>query len=135
MKDDDDNRGPSKASSQKTSTPAKSFMKQPKPAKNSKLETTIESNEPKYEPSFTPVKKTTTFKLDEEKRYSEDFEEIPKLSLDNQSTFSSFPNDSLKQEYEEERNEEEESSEQASTSRPSQISVIEQKGCKYILND
>ncbi len=97
MKEDDDGgRGASK-SSQKTSTPAKSFIKQPKPAGN-KQETTIESHEPKYETNFTPAaKKTTTFKLDEpeEKRYSEDFEEMPKLSLDNQSTFSSFRNGTL----------------------------------------
>jgi hypothetical protein len=85
-----------------TSGGSKSFIKQPKaPIVHTRLSTSVEVNEEQMSPSqqqqparsaVQPAKKTTTFKLDhaEEKRYSEEFEDMPKLSLDNQSSYSSY---------------------------------------------
>ena len=67
---------------------SKSFMKQPKPKQM--LENQIETNEPA---EVTSSKKITTFQLEEmdPKRFSEEFEELPKLNID-QSTLSSYRN-------------------------------------------
>lgn len=110
----------------------KSFMKQTKPS---------EENDPTLEYRASVIrdpqlKKVTTFKLDED--IQQDLEEtLPRLNLDNQSTMSSFQNESInKRDYDQDDfNEDDESSGPGSSSRRSQVSTIAQKTSKLVSID
>lgn len=68
----------------------KSFIKQPKPAISTPSTTKKVDEEEERNQSFKQTEKRIKFKEEKENsnRYSEDFEQIPALSLDNNSTLS-----------------------------------------------